>query len=146
MKIRAILGITVLFSTMFAGVNGKVNPEDIGRHDRILGTYTGTLFANGYDMPVVTTFYLQGDMLCGEYVMDEDGTMTTGQFSSIEFLHENTIRCRWIDIYGTGPASFTFTDDFSGFAGYWSSETGAETYHWWGSREPLEEIRQSLQD
>ena len=132
----------VLFSFAIAGDNELLKPWALEVNQEITGTYTGTLFAGGYDMPVVTTFCWQGETLCGEYIMDEEGTMTPGQFTGITFTESHTIVCRWADIYGTGPASFTFTDDFSGFAGYWSSD-GTDGYSWWGSKEPLDELQQT---
>jgi hypothetical protein len=142
MRITGILAFIVLYSTVSAGTDDQ-KPRSTYSLEEIEGTYTGTLLGSGYDMPVVTTFYYEDGILCGEYIMDEEGTMTPGQLSNITFTQNRTIECRWTDKYGSGPASFTFTDNFSGFAGYWSSE-GAVGYYWWGSREPLEEIRQTI--
>lgn len=141
---KGILLVMVLFSFSYAVDNDDLKPRAMDRLQDIAGTYAGTLFASGYDMPVVTTFYWQGDTLCGEYIMDEEGTMTTGQFTGITFTQDHTIVCQWTDVYGTGPASFTFTDDYSGFAGYWSSD-GIDGYNWWGSKEPLDDLQQTIQ-
>ncbi len=135
-----------LFSLAVAGDSEERKPEITDWNQEIAGTYTGTLFASGYDMPVVTTFYFENEVLCGEYVMDEDGTMTPGQLTDIIFTQGRTIECRWVDSYGTGPASFTFTADVSGFAGFWNTDEGTDDYTWWGSKHPLDADEHSSRD
>lgn len=143
MKLKSVLLIMSLFSLAVADGTEERKLEVTNWNQEIAGTYTGTLFASGYDMPVVTTFYFENEVLCGEYVMDEDGTMTPGQLTDIIFTQGHTIECRWVDSYGTGSASFTFTADVSGFAGFWNTDEGTVEYTWWGSKHPLDADEQS---
>lgn len=126
--------VLLLFTMANAG-SENLKPSEVQLHWDAEGTYTGTLYT-GYDIPVVTTFFYQGEDLIGEYVMDENGTMTPGQLINITFVSAHTIECRWVDVYGTGPASFTFADDFAGFTGWWGTDEGLEEYNWWGARNP----------
>lgn len=134
--------LVLLSGLLFAG--GLKSHENQAQ-SLIQGTYSGTLFASGYDMPVVTTFYIMNGVIRGEYVMDENGTMTPGQLTHITFSGRSTIECTWEDKYGAGPASFTFADDYSGFTGWWGVENGEDMYNWWGDREP-DDIQQQVRD
>lgn len=138
--------LLVITSLVVAGGTGERTPEVTHWNQEIAGTYTGTLFASGYDMPVVTTFYFENQALYGEYVMDEDGTMSPGQLTDIMFTQGHTIECRWIDRYGTGSASFTFTADVSGFAGFWNTDEGTDEYTWWGSKHSMDAEEQNSGD
>ncbi|HOP27256.1 MAG TPA: hypothetical protein PLM22_06680 [Candidatus Sabulitectum sp.] len=100
----------------------------------ILGAYSGSLLASGYDMPVETRFFMGDGELVGEYMMDENGTLTAGTLTDITVAGPLTIECVWHDIYGSGPASFTFSEDLLTFAGWWSTADGTEEYYWRGSR------------
>ncbi|MCK5841587.1 MAG: hypothetical protein KAH31_05445 [Candidatus Sabulitectum sp.] len=138
MRLEPIFLIMPLFLLAVAGGGEEKKPEVTHWHQDIVGTYPGTLFAGGYDMPVVTTFYFEDEVLYGEYVMDEGGTLTPGQLTDITFTQGHTIECRWMDRYGTGSASFTFTADVSGFAGFWNTDDGTDEFTWWGSKEPVD--------
>lgn len=142
---RTVSLVVILFSLSHAGGNDGLKPQNALVSSQIEGAYTGTLFASGYNMPVVTTFFLQGGVLRGEYVMDENGIMTPGRLTGITFSGSFTIECTWEDKYGAGPASFTFSDDYSGFSGWWGSDSGADMYNWWGQKE-LNEIQQPVRD
>lgn len=144
MRSGSVILILLLVSMGFAGSEKPVSEEALWQ-SQIEGTYTGTLFASGYDMPVETTFYYQDDTLLGEYVMDEQGTLTAGVLTDITIERNRSISCTWVDKYGSGPASFTFTHDSSGFAGWWGTDDSEEGYQWWGSKEDLD-LQQVLAD
>ncbi len=144
MKVGVVIGVFLMFSTVF-GSSGTLKPEEIQWRGRIAGTYSGTLFASGYNMPVETTFYFEGGVLLGEYIMNEEGTLTPGELTDIQFTVDHTVTCTWVDKYGSGMASFTFTGDCSGFAGWWTTDENAESYQWWGSKEDLD-MQQVLED
>lgn len=134
----------LLFSQAFAG-SELLKSNTAEWHSNIAGTYEGTLFAAGYDMPVTTTFYIEDGVLHGEYLMDENGTMTPGSFSNISLDEQNLLTCTWTDEYGSGPVMFVFAENCSGFAGCWSSSPGSTEYNWWGTEEETE-IQQLIRD
>lgn len=142
MRLESVFFIMSLFLLAVAGGTGEKEPEVTHWRQQIVGTYTGTLFSSGYDMPVVTTFYYENEVLYGEYVMDEDGTMTPGQLRDITFAQGHTVECRWVDMYGTGSVSFTFTADVSGFAGFWNTDDGTNEFAWWGSKDTIDANQQ----
>ena len=125
---RIVSLVIILFSLSHADGSGGLKPQNVPVPSRIAGVYTGTLFASGYDM--------QGEVLQGDYVMNENGTMTPGRLTHITFSGSFTIECTWEDKYGEGPASFTFSDDYSGFTGWWGTDSGRDIYDWWGQKEP----------
>ncbi len=123
----------------------QLKPTMAQWYSDIAGTYTGTLFSAGYDIPVETTFFFEDGVLLGEYVMDEDSTLSRGDLSSILFGEEYLLTCTWTDIYGSGPVSFVFTDNCTGFAGFWSSGNDSSSYNWWGEKEETE-FQQPVRD
>ncbi len=143
--IKSILSVLLICSVLFAGNSDNLKPHGSNWQQDIPGTYEGTLFAAGYDMNVTTTFYLEDGVLHGEYLMDENGTMTPGSFSNISLDEQNLLTCTWTDEYGSGPARFVFADNCTGFAGYWSSSSGSTPYNWWGTKEEAE-IQQLIRD
>ncbi len=127
----------ILFAQAFAGTD-QLKSNTVEWYSDIAGTYYGTLFASGYYMPVVTTFFFEDDVLHGEYVMNEEGTMTQGELINITFGEDYLITCMWTDKYGSGPVFFVFTDNCAGFEGYWSSDSGPASYNWRGHKEEVE--------
>lgn len=142
---RAVHLAVLFFSLSFSAEAQGLKPTVAEEYNRIEGIYTGTLFASGYDMPVETTFYLQDGVLHGEYIMNEKGTMTPGQLTRITFSGSSTIECIWEDKYGEGPASFTFSEDYSSFTGFWGTDNGVDRYIWWGAKEH-EQVQHLLRD
>ena len=136
MLIFRTISVMMVFSVMvYAHGDAGLKPGAPDLAGQIRGVYTGTLFSSGYDMPVETTFYYSEGQLVGEYVMDENGTLTPGLLTRITVSDGFTVNCTWIDKYGEGPASFTFSHGFSSFTGWWGTETGEGRYSWWGSKE-----------
>lgn len=123
--------------------SGKEHPE--GNLESATGSYGGSLWASGYDMPVETSFSFQGGVFTGEYLMDENGTLTPGVFTDFRITGELTVECTWTDVYGSGPASFTFNDDFTAFTGWWAVDGEGERYYWQGARE-LTDIQLPLRE
>lgn len=100
----------------------------------IQGTYSGSLFSSGYDMPVETAFFLRDGVITGEYIMNDDGTLIPGTLEDFRTAGPFTLECTWHDIYGSGPARFTFSGDMMSFTGWWGTGEDTEEYYWRGYR------------
>ena len=132
-----LLLISVIFAQAFAGTE-QINSNTAEWYSDIAGTYYGTLFSSGLYFSVVTTFFFEDDVLHGEYVMREEGTLTPGAFSEITFGEDYLVTCMWTDKHGSGPVYFVFTENCIGFSGFWSSSCDPASYTWTGRKEEVE--------
>ncbi len=113
-------------------------PSPIQGFDQIAGTYSGSLFSSGYDMPVETAFFIRDGVITGEYIMNENGTLIPGTLDAFRAAGPFTLECTWHDIYGSGPAGFTFSGDMMSFTGWWGTGEDPEEYYWRGYRSRTE--------
>ena len=71
-----------MFSQVFPG-GDSVKPTRVEWHSDIAGTYSGTLYSAGRDIPVETIFHFEDAAVLGEYLMDEDSILTRGSMCAV---------------------------------------------------------------
>ncbi len=70
--------------------------------------------------------------------MNENGTLIPGTLDAFRAAGPFTLECTWHDIYGSGPAGFTFSGDMMSFTGWWGTGEDPEEYYWRGYRSRTE--------
>ena len=105
-------------------------------YSKISGRYVGVVF-NGNDLdPVVTTFFVLPDgRLRGNYTVEDEVELLEGTISNTFNLEGQTYSLEWTDKYGEGNAVFVFSNDFSGFNGFWTNNTESNQFQWSGTKE-----------
>lgn len=103
--------------------------------DLYAGRYLGCAVSGGELVPIETTLVATVDGLAGKYVFIEStGRRVAGAITPTDRQSADTVAVIWSDVYGEGPAVFTFADDGSRFDGYWMSGGGTDRFSWNGVR------------
>lgn len=100
-----------------------------------MGRYQSQIWSGG-DLLTGTTEFRQArdGAIEGRYTMNEQGKLTPGTLSQCQTIEVRVLRCAWNDKYGTGSLEVTFSEDFSGFNGYWGEQNEEPAFRWDGSR------------
>ncbi|MCI5077256.1 hypothetical protein [Oricola sp.] len=106
-----------------------------GSLDSFAGRYLGCAVSGGEWSPIETVLALSGGGLSGSYVfIESDGREVSGDILAGLPSGANGVALRWRDLYGEGPAVFTFSSDAARFDGYWMADQGTDRFAWYGVR------------
>lgn len=103
--------------------------------DDYAGRYIGCAVSGGELVPIETTLVATVDGLAGKYVFIEStGRRIAGAITPADRQSAHPVAVTWSDVYGEGPAVFTFAEDGARFDGYWMSGGGTDRFSWNGVR------------
>ena len=103
--------------------------------DQALGNYQSRILSAGNLVSGRTEFRKTREgFLEGSYTMDEQREVVPGTLSQCKAMQVRVMRCVWNDKYGTGNLEVTFSENFSGFNGYWGEGSLEPVFRWSGSR------------
>lgn len=102
---------------------------------RFAGQYRGCAVSGGEWVPIETVLTVAGGSLSGSYLFIEStGRSVSGEIVADGAVTGAGLELRWRDLYGEGPASFTFAPDGSRFDGFWTTDGGEDRFTWFGVR------------
>jgi hypothetical protein len=128
---------SLVFSALvlFLAPIGTLNAKTPAWTEKAMGQYPSQIWSGGSLVSGTTELQqAQDGTLGGTYSLKEPTGVVPGKLSQCQAVKLRVLRCGWTDQYGSGTLEMTFSEDFSGFNGYWAADNSEPVFRWSGSR------------